>query len=299
MKFLQKYKIWKSILILYIFLILLGLTGCKSTKQCAQHQMNYQKIDPTCQTPGYERYWCSKCKYEEIKNKVPPVDHEYSKNSTNIKACDYLIKEQCILCGHVARSFYASYHDSKIYKSSKNSCCYLITEKCIKCGTITGNGEEFHHSWQYLRKDSGDSYKHCSVCGEDYCEDDYHYKQVNLCIETPTPITYYNKIKVKYVSSTEDLNIKFLNITSAEYFLKDIVFIFRDREIHYRDENYNFEFNGVRKNWFAYISKGGYRAKNTGLNLKDIKLDTSFCLDWSAEYPNIYDVVTIKFIFVD
>lgn len=299
MKFLQKYKIWKSILILYIFLILLGLTGCKSTKQCAQHQMNYQKIDPTCQTPGYERYWCSKCKYEEIKNKVPPVDHEYSKNSTNIKACDYLIKEQCILCGHVARSFYATYHDFKIYKSSKNSCCYLITEKCIKCGTITVNGEEFHHSWQYLRKDSGDSYKHCSVCGEDYCEDDYHYKQVNLCIETPTPITYYNKIKVKYVSSTEDLNIKFLNITSAEYFLKDIVFIFRDREIHYRDENYNFEFNGVRKNWFAYISKGGYRAKNTGLNLKDINLDTSFCLDWSAEYPNIYDVVTIKFIFVD
>ena len=104
MKFLQKYKIWKSILVLYIFLILLGLTGCKSTKQCAQHQMNYEKISPTCQTPGYERYYCSKCKYEEIKNQVPSVNHEYSKRSTRIKTCYYSFTEVCVWCGAIGKN---------------------------------------------------------------------------------------------------------------------------------------------------------------------------------------------------
>lgn len=269
MKFLQKYKIWKSILVLYIFLILLGLTGCKSTKQCAQHQMNYQKIDPTCQTPGYERYWCSKCKYEEIKNKVSPVDHKYSKRSTRIKTCYYSVTEACVWCGAVGKEY-----------------------------------EESTHNWEYLRKESGEKYRHCKICNDYFYDDEYTYKQVNLCIETPTPIEYYNKIQVRYVLATENLYIKFLNISSTEYFLQDIVFIFKDREIHYRDENYNFEFNGVRKNWFEpidgkHMSNGVYQAKHSGLNLKDIKLDTSFWLDWSAEYPNIYDVVTIKFIFVD
>ena len=291
MKFLQKYKILKSILIFYVFLILLGLTGCKSTKQCAQHQMNYEKISPTCQTPGYERYYCSKCKYEEIKNQVSPVNHKYSKNSINRKACDYLIKEQCIWCGYTAISFDATRHDFKIYKSSKNSCCDLITEKCTKCGTITKNDEEFHHSWQYLRKDSGDSYKHCKVCGEDVY-DDYMYRQVNLCIEAPTPITYYNKIKVNYNEYKENFNIKFLNIISENYILQDIVFIFKDKEIYYKDVSSKFEFNGVV---YSY-DKNLY--KQMGLNLKDIELDSNFLLYWSAEYPNIYDVIAIKFIFV-
>lgn len=292
MKFLQKYKIWKSILIFYVFLILLGFTGCKSVKQCNQHQMNYQKIDPTCQTPGYERYWCSKCKYEEIKNKVSPVDHKYFnfKDLINIKTCDYLIKEQCIWCGYTARSFDATCHDLKIYKSSKNSCCDLITEKCTKCGTITRNDEEFHHSWQYLRKDYGDRYLHCKVCGEDVY-DDYMYRQVNLCIEAPTPITYYNKIKVNYNEYKENFNIKFLNITSENYILQDIVFIFKDKEIYYKDVSSKFEFNGV-------VYPYGKNFLNMGLNLKDIELDSNFLLYWSAEYPNIYDVITIKFIFV-
>lgn len=262
MKFLQKYKIWKSILILYIFLILLGLAGCKSTKHCAQHQMNYEKISPTCQTPGYERYYCSKCKYEEIKNQVSPVNHKYSSYLVEKKYCTALYREKCDWCGIIGKFYGADNHQFESKKDEFNDI-YLECKKC---------------NYKY-------NYK--------------NYIKVNLIIEAPTPIDYYKKIKIRYESNVSNLYVKFSDITPTEYFLQDIVFIFKDKEIHYREESYAFEFNGCSRDWFERSEGESAFYNRRGLNLKDIHSYTGFNLLWSAEYPNIYDVITIKFIFVE
>jgi hypothetical protein len=252
-------KILSSILIVLNITFLIGVTGCKSI--CNSHQIAYELVESTCQHPGYERYYCTKCDYEELKNHTP------------VLACK-------------------AGSETKV---SVDSCTDRCIQNCIWCNKVLKDQLSKHHSTELCRELSGNPYYQCRYC-------DYHnyidskYTQINLTIETPIEIDYYNKIKIYADTYASTITLKFLNINPTEYFLYDIVFIFDTKEIHYKDYSMTFEFKNHNKYWFESYGITGY---NKGLNLKDITLDTTITLRWLSFEAKVTTVKEIKFIFGD
>ena len=178
------------------------------------HQIEYEKINPTCQTPGYERYYCNNCSYEEIFNTTPPIPcNSYRHSTVKINNCITKIYNKCTWCDKIISSYNEENHDVVLQRELSGEPCY----KCKKCDYIN-----------YIDKE---------------------YTHIKLSIKAPEVIDYYNEIKICR-SHVGEVAVKFLNIIPKEYFLYDIVFYFEDKEIHYKDLNTAFEFKNSRRDWF-------------------------------------------------
>lgn len=232
---------------------ILNFTACSRT--CSNHNIAYEKIVPTCQHPGYDRYYCTKCSYEQIENHEPIKDCK--------QGSSFLIKiDEC--------------YDQKIVK-------------CMWCNKELKNYKVSHHQTELLREESGNPYYKCKNCiYTKYPDCDYNL--INLTIEAPEKIEYYNKIKVKYNYASNEFTLKFLNIEPKDYYLYDIIFILEEKEIYWKDYNMTFLFNSQNQWWFE-----SYDSRGNGLPLMDIGVDTSFSLRWMSFESK--DIIGIKFIF--
>ena len=260
----------KFISIINICSISLLLVGCNTTnddyvnKYCVKHEIIYELVSPTCQCPGYERYKCINCSYEEIKNQTPP--------------------KQCFSLEEIV---------TKI-----DDCTTKHIQKCIWCDKIIREYSAKNHFFKSMQDEGGDQYSQCIYCDYKYYSDS-GFTKIPLKITTPVPINYYNKVKLKQDGLY--LTLKFLNIetdTATAYYLQDIIFKFENEIMHWNEESTVFEFNCRRTNWFeTTVGVVGY---NQGLELSQIKLGSEFKdLRWSNLYPKISDVKEIEMIFIE
>lgn len=212
------------LILLFLFVLALTLCSCKDDSGlyvCGIHNIAYEKVTATCITPGYDRYYCLNCSFENFENFVGPDSsaHNYKKEQID-EGCIHTTVSTCLIC-----------------ENSFSSISYS-------------------HKYELIEILDGQDYKECIFCSARISAD---YEKVPLSSNIPEAI--HGDRYIKFQGSWGGLSRPHLifNAYGLEYYnLHDIYYTLIDGTIMKASESDNSSTVSSYNMLTMHLFGGGY-----------------------------------------